>query len=165
MARETVAMLKERIAQLENINQLQMNQIQQLNNERENILDKANVISMNEYNGLLSDMEMYQNSSKIYENLYNKSEIKNKKLNETIQELISEDNQVQKIKNERGAGRKTIISDELSNNVRKLRLDGETFQNISDKLKISVGLAHKINKSIDFEETKKLTTQIGDKNN
>lgn len=52
-------------------------------------------------------------------------------------------------KNERNAGRKTIITDEMTFAVDQYRKDGLTYRQIADEMGISVGLVHKIyNRSV-----------------
>ena len=50
---------------------------------------------------------------------------------------------VHKIKNERGAGRKPKLNDELITKVKSLKSEGLSYKAIAQQLGISVGLAHK----------------------
>jgi DNA-binding NarL/FixJ family response regulator len=45
-------------------------------------------------------------------------------------------------KNERNAGRRSIITAKLKGDVRELRKSGKSFKDIASDLKISVGTAH-----------------------
>lgn len=47
-------------------------------------------------------------------------------------------------KNERGAGRKSIVTDKLKEDVNINRASGMTIKEISEKMGISTGLVHKI---------------------
>ena len=78
------------------------------------------------------------------------------KKNEIIDNLIKENtwlkeevdklktNNVQKIKNERGAGRKTKINDDVIRIVTMLKLQGKSIRAIAKEVELSVGTVHKI---------------------
>lgn len=78
------------------------------------------------------------------------------KKNELIDNLIKENtwlkeevdklktNNVQKIKNERGAGRKTKINDDIIKRVTILKLKGKSIRAIAKEVELSVGTIHKI---------------------
>ena len=78
------------------------------------------------------------------------------KKNELIDNLIKENtwlkeevdrlktNNVQKIKNERGAGRKTKINDDIIKRVTMLKLKGKSIRAIAKEVELSIGTIHKI---------------------
>lgn len=72
-----------------------------------------------------------------------------KKLEKEIEELKVENeklknNSVQKIKNERNAGRKTKINDDIIRTVTMLRLQNKSIRYISKEINLSVGTLQKI---------------------
>jgi len=70
----------------------------------------------------------------VAENIQLKQELENCKQTATT---------VHKIKNERGAGRKPKLNDELIGKVKNLKNEGLSYKAIAQELSISVGLAHK----------------------
>ena len=78
--------------------------------------------------------------------LKNEHEKEIERLKKQVQELKNELGCVQKIKNERGAGRKPIDI-ALVNEIKEYRSMGCTIKNISEKIGVSVGAVHKIVKS------------------
>ena len=84
----------------------------------------ANVVSQKEYDALLQQYHALEDKYKILQSLYEKKQ--------------------EKKHNERGAGRKPILNDELITHIKKLKNEnGLTMQAIAEKLNISVGLVHK----------------------
>lgn len=78
-------------------------------------------------------------------------EVTIKKNRDTIQELLKENeglksnnNSVQKIKNERGAGRKERFTEEEKATVKMLRFQGKSYRAIAKELNCSVATVHKI---------------------
>lgn len=70
-------------------------------------------------------------------------EAEKEKLQKQCNEMIS-GKYWEPTKNERGAGRKSIITDKLKNDVNINRASGMTIKEISEKIGISTGLVHKI---------------------
>ena len=117
----------------------------------ETILELENKIE--EYK---SDIKLKESSIKINNNaikiLKNKCEDlkieiynlkkENKELKEELQKLKV--NSVQKIKNERGAGRKSKITDDIIAIVTMLRLQGKSIRAIAKEVELSVGTVQKI---------------------
>ena len=68
--------------------------------------------------------------------------LENESLKEEIERLKV--NRVQKIKNERGAGRKTKINDDVIRIVTMLKLQGKSIRAIAKEVELSVGTVHKI---------------------
>ena len=69
---------------------------------------------------------------------------------DTIQKLLKEikelksNNVVNKLKNERGAGRKEMFTEEQKARVKMLRLQGKSYRAIAKDMKCSVATVHKI---------------------
>ena len=70
--------------------------------------------------------------------------LENEALKEEIELLKQKANSVQKIKNERGAGRKTKINNDVITRVTMLRLQGKSIRAIAREVELSVGTVHKI---------------------
>ncbi|WP_133017059.1 hypothetical protein [Clostridium cuniculi] len=69
--------------------------------------------------------------------------LENNKLKEEIGELKNI-NKVQKLKNERGAGRKEMFTEEQKARVKMLRLQDKSYRAIAKDMKCSVATVHKI---------------------
>ena len=73
-----------------------------------------------------------------------------KKNRDTIQQLLKENeefksnNCVNKLKNERGAGRKEMFTEEQKARVKMLRLQGKSYRAIAKDMNCSVATVHKI---------------------
>ena len=69
---------------------------------------------------------------------------------DTIQKLLKEieelksNNVVNKLKNERGAGRKEMFTEEQKARAKMLRLQGKSYRAIAKDMKCSVATVHKI---------------------
>lgn len=69
---------------------------------------------------------------------------------DTIQKLLKEikelksNNVVNKLKNERGAGRKEMFTEEQKTRVKMLRLQGKSYRAIAKDMNCSVATVHKI---------------------
>lgn len=91
---------------------------------------------------LLKDIEILESYILDLEGKKDKLENENKILKERIEEL--ESSSVQKIKNERNAGRKRKLSNEEIAIIDKLHLQGKSIRFIAKEVGCSVGLVHKI---------------------
>ena len=69
---------------------------------------------------------------------------RNDELIKEFQKLKNENKLIQKVHNERGAGRKARFSDEQIETIRMYRLQGKTIKEISEMFDCSVGLIHKL---------------------
>jgi len=73
-----------------------------------------------------------------------KTEDKNvQKLKSEFQKLINEQSLIHKLKNERGAGRKPKLNDELISEIKQQRSAGLKYSEIAINMGISVGLVHR----------------------
>ena len=66
-----------------------------------------------------------------------------RRMNSEIEELKS-NNVVNKLKNERGAGRKEMFTEEQKARVKMLRLQGKSYRAIANEMNCSVATVHKI---------------------
>jgi len=82
-----------------------------------------------------------------------------KRLENVIDELKSEKDNVQKLKNERGAGRKPKLTRELHTDIVNRINGGENYRYIAKRLKISVGLVGKA-KNMNDDEIEKLSYEF-----
>ena len=78
----------------------------------------------------------------LYANTFHKVSKENICLKKEIEEL--KNGSVQKIKNERGAGRKSKIDNNIIAAVTMLKLQGKSIRKISEEIGLSVGTVHKI---------------------
>lgn len=65
-----------------------------------------------------------------------------KRLNEEVQKLKNENRE--KIHNERGAGRKSRLTEQEKESIRMYRLQGKTIKEIAEMFSCSVGIIHKL---------------------
>jgi len=111
--------------------------------------------------GILNPRAKVKNDVRILDNGYHNKANEHSELLESLQTqielLITENtklkqelmiaNEIQKLKNERGAGRKPKLNDGLIAKVKELRGKGASHKTIASELGISVGLAHKASQS------------------
>jgi predicted RNase H-like nuclease (RuvC/YqgF family) len=115
------------------------------------ILGKVTIVSMqNELAERERLIEQQKNEiHKLINELHEKQK-KNEQQAMEIQRLKNEMNDFlselywQGSKNERNAGRRSIITEKLKGDVRELRHGGKSFKDIASDLKISVGTAHNV---------------------
>ena len=69
-------------------------------------------------------------------------EMENQNLKDKVAAL--EENSVQKIKNERNAGRKRRFLPEEEHTIKMMKLQGKSYRAIAKEMGCSVGLAHKL---------------------
>ncbi len=113
-----VAELQTKLEQANKIIDGLMQQISELHKQY------SNVVTKQEYEGLLKQYEALEQRYKILQSLYDKKQTKKH--------------------NERNAGRKPKLNQELITNIHKLKNEnGMTIQAIAEQLHISVGLVHK----------------------
>ena len=117
MARKTIKGLEEIIEDLE---------------KRLNEQNKINV----ELHNQISHMQMIADDKFENSPMY-------RRMNSEIEELKS-NNVVNKLKNERGAGRKEMFTEEQKARVKMLRLQDKSYRAIAKDMKCSVATVHKI---------------------
>ena len=151
MARKTIKGLEEIIEDLENKLKEYMNIINDRNKQIEHMVSIANDSFENstEYNRMSNEIEYLRMVIQGNEISLKAKDVTIKKNRDTIQELLKENeelknNSVQKIKNERGAGRKERFTEEEKERVRILRLENKSYRAIAKELNCSVATVHKI---------------------
>ena len=153
MARKTINGLEEVIADLEkkineymNIINNRNKQIEQMENIADDSFENSPAYRRmkKEIKGLETIIESHEITIKGKDDTI-------KKNRDTIQELLNENeqlkyngNNVHKIKNERGAGRKTKINDDIIRTVYMLKLQNKSVRAIAEKIGLSVGTVQKI---------------------
>lgn len=151
MARKTIKGLEEIIEDLENKLKEYMNIINDRNKQIEHMVSVANDSFENstEYNRMNNEIEYLRMVIQGHEINLKAKDVTIKKNRDTIQKLLKENeelknNSVQKIKNERGAGRKERFTEEEKERVRMLRLENKSYRAIAKELNCSAATVHKI---------------------
>lgn len=166
MARKTVKGLEEIIAGLEN----KLNEYMKIINDRNKQIEQMENIANDKFEnspdyrrmrkeikGLETIIESHEITikqkednikSKMYTIEYISKEnfelkLENNKLKKEIEELKNI-NKVQKLKNERGAGRKEMFTEEQKARAKMLRLQGKSYRAIAKDMNCSVATVHKI---------------------
>ena len=168
MARKTIKGLEEFIEGLENKLNEYRNIINDRNKQIEHMENVANDSFENstEYKRMNNEIEYLKIVIKGHEISLKDKDVTIKKQSNTIQKLLNDKeesirismdtinnlkeenerlhNNVQKIKNERGAGRKSKFKGEDIELIKKLRLEGKSYKAIALEMNCSVGLVHKL---------------------
>ena len=152
MARKTIKGLEVIIEDLEK----RLNEQNKINIELHNEISEMKIIADDKF----ENSPMYHQMGKEIEQL--KSVIRLNEINtkskddtikrdrDTIQKLLKEteelksNNYVNKLKNERGAGRKEMFTEEQKARVKMLRLQGKSYRAIAKDMNCSVATVHKI---------------------
>lgn len=171
MAKET---MKEKLARLE----AELEREKWLNNElfeklriTEHKLSEKNISEIKTnpiYVQMQQEIERYKLLYEEYKSLYEKSESRRQKehgncskLYDELEKLANENTELkkpkEKIHNERGAGRKPSMTDEIKQNIINDREIGMTYKQLSAKHGYSVGIIHKLIS----EYQKKLVESMG----
>lgn len=153
VARKTIKGLEEVIKELEERLNEQLKINIELNNTISKMQDNANNSFYNstDYKRMDKEIEYLKTVITGHEITIKAKEVTIKKNMDTIQELLKENeglksknNSVQKIKNERGAGRKERFTEEEKATVKMLRFQGKSYRAIAKELNCSVATVHKI---------------------
>lgn len=151
MARKTIKGLEDNIKELEVSLEEQRKINIKLNNTISEMQDKANNEFENstEYERMNNEIDYLQTVIKGHEITIKAKDVTIKNNRNTIQSLLQEIEElkkcsVQKIKNERGAGRKSKIDNNIIATVTMLKLQGKSIRKISEEIGLSVGTVHKI---------------------
>ena len=153
MARKTIKELELIIANLE----IQLEGYRDMIKDRNEVIDKMQLVANDsfenstEYKRMNNEIEYLRTVIQGHEISLKAKEVTIKKNRDTIQELLKENeglksnnNSVQKIKNERGAGRKERFTEEEKATVKMLRFQGKSYRAIAKELNCSVATVHKI---------------------
>lgn len=153
MARKTIKGLEEIIEELEKQLNEYRNMISDRNKQIEHMQSVANDSFENstEYKRMNNEIEYLRTVIQGHEISLKAKDVTIKKNRDTIQQLLKENeelknntNNVQKIKNERGAGRKERFTEEEKATVKMLRLQNKSYRAIAKELNCSVATVHKI---------------------
>ena len=153
MARKTIKELELIIANLE----IQLEGYRDMIKDRNEVIDKMQLgandsfENSTEYRRMNKEIEYLKTVVQGHEITIKAKEVTIKKNMDTIQELLKENeglksnnNSVQKIKNERGAGRKERFTEEEKATLKMLRFQGKSYRAIAKELNCSVATVHKI---------------------
>ena len=152
MARKTIKGLEEIIEDLEK----RLNEQNKINIELHNKISQMQMIADDKfenspmYNQMNSEIEQLKAIIRLDEINIKSKEDTIKKNRDTIQQLLKENeeiksnNYVNKLKNERGAGRKEMFTEEQKARVKMLRLQGKSYRAIAKDMNCSVATVHKI---------------------
>ena len=152
MARKTIKGLEEIIEDLEKC----LNAQNKINVELHNQISQMQMIDDDKfenspiYHQMVKEIEQLRAIIRLNEINIKSKEDTIKKNRDTIQQLLKENeefksnNYVNKLKNERGAGRKEMFTEEQKARVKMLRLQGKSYRAIAKDMNCSVATVHKI---------------------
>lgn len=151
MARKTIKELELIVEDLEVKVKEYMNIINDRNKQIDHMVNVANDSFENstEYRRMKNEIEYLKIALKGREITIKDKDVTIKNQSETIQKLLKENgelksNIVQKIKNERNAGRKERFTEEEKATVKMLRLQNKSYRAIAKELNCSVATVYKI---------------------
>lgn len=152
MARKTIKALEEVIEELE----IKLNEYKEIINDRNKQIEQMENIADDSfenspaYKSMSNEIEYLKTVIKGHGITIEAKDDTIKKNRDTIQKLLKENeefksnNCVNKLKNERGAGRKEMFTEEEKTTVKMLRLQGKSYRAIAKDMKCSVATVHKI---------------------
>ena len=152
MARKTIKGLEEIIEDLEKC----LNAQNKINVELDNQISQMQMIDDDKfenspiYHQMVKEIEQLKAVIRLNEINTKSKDDTIKRDRDTIQKLLKEieelksSNVVNKLKNERGAGRKEMFTEEQKARVKMLRLQGKSYRAIAKDMNCSVATVHKI---------------------
>ena len=152
MARKTIKGLEEIIEDLEKC----LNAQNKINVELDNQISQMQMIDDDKfenspiYHQMVKEIEQLRAIIRLNEINTKSKDDTIKRDRDTIQKLLKEieelksSNVVNKLKNERGAGRKEMFTEEQKARVKMLRLQGKSYRAIAKDMNCSVATVHKI---------------------
>ena len=152
MARKTIKGLEVIITDLEK----RLNEQNKINVELHNQISQMQMIPDDKfenssiYHQMVKEIEKLKAIIRLNEINTKSKDDTIKRDRDTIQKLLKEieelksNNVVNKLKNERGAGRKEMFTEEQKARVKMLRLQGKSYRAIAKDMKCSVATVHKI---------------------
>ena len=154
MARKTIKGLEEIIEDLEK----RLNEYKDIINDRNKQIEQMQGIADNSFENSPTYVQMYKEIEylktviKAHEITIKAKEDSIKGNMNTIQKLLKENEElknknnsvVQKIKNERGAGRKEMFTKEQKTMVKMLKLQNKSYRAIAKEMNCSIATVHKI---------------------
>lgn len=148
MARITVKELQEQLKKRDDLIEWQEKKIQKLQKENERILSDKDVVSKAEFETLTNRLSMSEDSHKNALNLYKNTEEKNRTLINKCIELEKQLKELQlmeqKKHNERGAGRKSSLTQEQINKIKELHEQGLSYGAIAKEAGLSKAYVYKL---------------------
>ena len=152
MARKTIKELESIITDLEK----RLNEQNKVNIELHNKMSQMQMIADDKfenspiYHQMVKEIEQLKSVIRLNEINIKAKDYTIKRDRDTIQKLLKEteelksNNYVNKLKNERGAGRKEMFTEEQKVRVKMLRLQGKSYRAIAKDMNCSVATVHKI---------------------
>ena len=152
MARKTIKGLEVIITDLEK----RLNEQNKINVELHNQISQMQMIADDKfenspiYHQMVKEIEQLKAVIRLNEINTKSKDDTIKRDRDTIQKLLKEieelksNNVVNKLKNERGAGRKEMFNEEQKARVKMLRLQGKSYRAIAKDMNCSVATVHKI---------------------
>ena len=152
MARKTIKGLEVIITDLEK----RLNEQNKINVELHNQISQMQMIADDKfenspiYHQMVKEIEKLKAIIRLNEINTKSKDDTIKRDRDTIQKLLKEieelksNNAVNKLKNERGAGRKEMFTEEQKARVKMLRLQGKSYRAIAKDMNCSVATVHKI---------------------
>lgn len=152
MARKTIKGLEVIITDLEK----RLNEQNKINVELHNQISQMQMIADDKfenspiYHQMVKEIEKLKAIIRLNEINTKSKEDTIKRDRDTLQKLLKEieelksNNAVNKLKNERGAGRKEMFTEEQKARVKMLRLQGKSYRAIAKDMNCSVATVHKI---------------------
>ena len=152
MARKTIKGLEEIIEDLEK----RLNEQNKINVELHNQISQMQMMADDKfenspiYHQMVKEIEKLKAIIRLNEINTKSKDDTIKRDRDTIQKLLKEikelksNNVVNKLKNERGAGRKEMFTEEQKARVKMLRLQGKSYRAIAKDMNCSVATVHKI---------------------
>ena len=152
VARKTIKGLEEIIEDLEK----RLNEQNKINIELHNKISQMQMIADDKfenspiYHQMVKEIEQLKAVIRLNEINIKDKDYTIKRNGDTIQKLLKEteelksNNSVNKLKNERGAGRKEMFTEEQKARAKMLRLQGKSYRAIAKDMNCSVATVHKI---------------------
>ena len=152
MARKTIKGLEVIITDLEK----RLNEQNKVNIELHNKMSQMQMIADDKfenspiYHQMVKEIEQLKSVIRLNEINIKAKDYTIKRNEDTIQKLLKEteelksNNNVNKLKNERGAGRKEMFTEEQKARVKMLRLQDKSYRAIAKDMNCSVATVHKI---------------------
>lgn len=147
MGRVTIKELQEKLQRNNDIIKWQQDKIQELQEQNEKILDNKGAVSKEENKALIKQFESLQEN---YKQLKKNYEHEKERNNTLINKYTELENQLAKLQekepkhNERGAGRKSSLTDEQIQNVKELHQQGLSYGAIAKKVNLSKPYVYKL---------------------
>ncbi|MCY6485899.1 helix-turn-helix domain-containing protein [Clostridium aestuarii] len=149
MPRVTKKDLEKKIEDRDKLIDMLSKQINKLQQEKEDILNNKGAVSKAEFQGAIKEIERLKINYKTVSELYDKSKEKNSTLINKCTELAKEnkelkENRIEKKHNERGAGRKSKLTDEQLQKIKMLYQNGKSYGSIAKEVGLSKAYVYKL---------------------